>query len=398
MRPVLSKLLRLPCLVVVCTVLLALADSTAQGQSGVAFLRGDCNGDGDFAGSVGDAVFALNFNFVGGQRPPCLAACDADGDGVFRGQVTDAVFMLTFNFLGGLVPPLPYPSCGLSSAPSDLSLGCATQACPGAASFPFDAYAHFPLDELVTNDSGQRLTFDASGNGRHAEAEPGGPLRRPVSAANRFGRIERAFNFSTDRELGTILNLGHLAALERNFTVCAWVRRTGSGGSDNILVTETNWWTFEVRGSSSIHPAFTIQHPGDPNATIVIEDTRTFGREEWHFVAAVVAYRAEANESTIALYRDGLPVAFNTEPIPGALVRPGGPYETTIGGQYAGCSVVCRDELPRAVDCCSQMFRPLAGDLDDVRLYGRALGPGEISMLFEEGGCQLGADGLVVCP
>jgi hypothetical protein len=44
------------------------------------------------------------------------------------------------------------------------------------------------------------------------------------------------------------------------------------------------------------------------------------------------------------------------------------------------------------------MFRPLAGDLDDVRIYDRALGPGKISMLFEEGGCQLNADGVVVCP
>jgi hypothetical protein len=89
------------------------------------FLRGDCNGDGAVSGVVTDAVFMLNFNFLGGPTPPCVAACDADADGAFSGTVTDAVYVLNFNFLGGQPPAGPFPQCGVSKIESDAALGCA---------------------------------------------------------------------------------------------------------------------------------------------------------------------------------------------------------------------------------------------------------------------------------
>ena len=70
-----------------------------------------------------EAVALLNFNFLGGREPPCLAACDFNGDGRVTGSVTDAVYFLTFNFLGGPPPPAPHPVCGPATA-SDLAIGC----------------------------------------------------------------------------------------------------------------------------------------------------------------------------------------------------------------------------------------------------------------------------------
>jgi len=91
------------------------------------FIRGDCNGDGSVSGEVTDAVFILNYNFIGGEAPPCSAACDVDGDGEFVGMVTDAVYILNFNFLGGVPPPsAPFPGCGLSTVETDMTLGCVT--------------------------------------------------------------------------------------------------------------------------------------------------------------------------------------------------------------------------------------------------------------------------------
>ena len=90
------------------------------------FVRGDCNGDGRVTGQVTDAVFLLNFNFLGGEAPPCSAACDINQDGAWMGQVTDAVYILNYNFLGGPAPPAPFPGCGLSTVASDEALGCAT--------------------------------------------------------------------------------------------------------------------------------------------------------------------------------------------------------------------------------------------------------------------------------
>jgi hypothetical protein len=108
-------------------------DVEAPPPSSGPFLRGDCNGDGAVSGVVTDAVFMLNFNFLGGPEPSCVAACDADADGAFSGTVTDAVYVLNFNFLGGPAPPVPpFPGCGLSHHESDAALGCANPlaACP----------------------------------------------------------------------------------------------------------------------------------------------------------------------------------------------------------------------------------------------------------------------------
>jgi uncharacterized membrane protein len=89
------------------------------------FLRGDCNSDGEVTGVVSDAIFLLTFNFLGGQRPDCLAACDANGDGEVTGVVTDAINILTHNFLGGPPPVEPFPDCGPGALPDDERLGCA---------------------------------------------------------------------------------------------------------------------------------------------------------------------------------------------------------------------------------------------------------------------------------
>jgi hypothetical protein len=88
-------------------------------------IRGDCNADGLVSGQVSDAIFMLNYNFLGTvERLPCAAACDANGDGAFQGSVTDAIFLLNHNFLGGGEPPRPYPGCGFGTAAGDLLLGC----------------------------------------------------------------------------------------------------------------------------------------------------------------------------------------------------------------------------------------------------------------------------------
>ncbi len=108
------------------------AGDCGGGGDGVGpFVRGDCNGDGNVIGQVGDAIFVLNFNFLGGPVPACMAACDSNADGNVIGQVGDAIYTLNFNFLGGPAIPEPFPECATSTDESDIALGCETPiACP----------------------------------------------------------------------------------------------------------------------------------------------------------------------------------------------------------------------------------------------------------------------------
>lgn len=93
-----------------------LVDLASPGEPQPSFVRGDCNSDGEVAGSVTDAVFLLGFNFLGAPEPGCLAACDADSDGEVVGTVSDALYLLTFSFQGGPPPAAPYPGCGVETA------------------------------------------------------------------------------------------------------------------------------------------------------------------------------------------------------------------------------------------------------------------------------------------
>ena len=78
----------------------------------ILFVRGDANQDGGL--DVSDAIFALNYLFVGGVEPPCLAAADVNGTGFV--DLSDAIYLLSFIFIGGPPPPVPYPECGVDES------------------------------------------------------------------------------------------------------------------------------------------------------------------------------------------------------------------------------------------------------------------------------------------
>jgi hypothetical protein len=72
------------------------------------FVRGNSNGDAMV--DISDAVYHLNYLFLGGPEPPCFDASDLDDNGAL--QITDAIYLLAFLFQGGPDPPAPYPTLG----------------------------------------------------------------------------------------------------------------------------------------------------------------------------------------------------------------------------------------------------------------------------------------------
>ena len=82
------------------------------------FLRGDV--DGDQSIEITDAVFTLNYLFVGGRIPLCLDAVDVNDNASI--ELTDAIFNLNYLFLGGGAPAAPFPECGTDPSADDI--GC----------------------------------------------------------------------------------------------------------------------------------------------------------------------------------------------------------------------------------------------------------------------------------
>ncbi|MBI4583530.1 MAG: hypothetical protein HY717_05870 [Planctomycetes bacterium] len=98
----------------------ALIADLAIAPLGESFLRGDANLDE--VADLSDAIFSLEFLFLGTREPECRKSLDADDNGVL--EITDPIRLLEHLFLGAAAPPPPFPACGLDST-SD-SLPCET--------------------------------------------------------------------------------------------------------------------------------------------------------------------------------------------------------------------------------------------------------------------------------
>ena len=82
------------------------------------FRRGDVNDDGE--AGLSDAMYLVNYLFLGGPAPGCRDAADTDDSGVLT--LTDAIRIVTFLFLGGTAPEPPRAlECGEDETPDALS-------------------------------------------------------------------------------------------------------------------------------------------------------------------------------------------------------------------------------------------------------------------------------------
>jgi hypothetical protein len=94
--------------------------SVVVAEDSTDFLRGNANGDTQV--DISDAIYMLNYLFLGGPDLPCKASGDANGDA--NVDISDGIYLLNFLFLGGPTPAAPYPRCGPLQGRGDEALGC----------------------------------------------------------------------------------------------------------------------------------------------------------------------------------------------------------------------------------------------------------------------------------
>lgn len=92
----------------------------------VEFRRGDANEDG--AISISDAVFIVQYLFLGGPQSQCPRTNDTTGDSFV--DIGDAVTLLTRLFDNGPPLPAPYPGCGFDPAVSSIDCTVYPGNCP----------------------------------------------------------------------------------------------------------------------------------------------------------------------------------------------------------------------------------------------------------------------------
>ncbi len=89
---------------------------TISEQPQFLFVRGDANYNQSV--NIADAIFMLDYLFIGGPPSVCPDAADCNDDGVVN--IGDAVALLNFLFSGGATIPYPYPGYGVDPTADDL--------------------------------------------------------------------------------------------------------------------------------------------------------------------------------------------------------------------------------------------------------------------------------------
>lgn len=173
------------------------------------------------------------------------------------------------------------------------------------------------------------------------------------------GKIGKAGNFNGSNDYVNILSSNAFNFATNNFTISAWVKSTVGNRSVFGKFSNSKGWGLWVNSTVFINffgYGALARNEGDKNADPLFDGN-------WHLVTGV--YTFSGNNLTLTSYKDGAVVNPTNTSTSGSLATSG----TFQIGAYAS----------------SNNFN---GQIDDVRIYNRALSAPEVNLLYNSGyGC-----------
>ena len=206
---------------------------------------------------------------------------------------------------------------------------------------PSGILGYWPMDET----SGSSVA-DSSGNNMVGTSTSSVNI---TTSGQKFGAAARTFNMTSDYvQLGSNSDLNITA----DYTISAWVKTTGTLNSLNTILGKYSSGTGYMLLINSSRALIMYASDGSTKtysiSNIYPNDTN------WHHVAAVKM------GGTARIYLDGVEKGSNTTSLPVTFMNPSAKAE--IGGYYGA----------------NGLFN---GQIDEARLYNRALSPAEIAVL-----------------
>lgn len=191
------------------------------------------------------------------------------------------------------------------------------------------------LAHLKFDESSGTLASDSSGNNWNATL-----INGPIFAAGRFGN---SLSFDGSNDYGSIGDLD----LPQAFSISLWIKQPSSLPSWGSVFMKRFTYGFEVNGSTAY---FSIGNGSNWSREI----TTPITLNQWQHLVGVY------NNGQVSIYRDGAQVGVTQS---GTLTNSNVPL---LIGSWTGSD---------------QFF---AGQIDDVRVYNRALSSAEIIQLFQQ--------------
>ncbi|GAB3869433.1 hypothetical protein GCM10028824_16390 [Hymenobacter segetis] len=217
-----------------------------------------------------------------------------------------------------------------------------------------------------------------------AVVAPAAPVKKmgttlPTMVPDRFGRANQAYDFND----GAYIEVPYKLALNpQAITISAWVKRNGSN-SDNYIVSLDRWKAYKFQLQSADKPFLTVT-----TTTGGIDKDAESGVVGTSWTHVVTTYAA----GTMKFYINGVMVKEWTglsgtmkatpEPTPLAIGQqlPNGFYDKAIaGGQTTTVNGATVPDVDYYKFYGAGFFK---GQMDDIRIYNRALTDAEVNSIF----------------
>lgn len=202
-----------------------------------------------------------------------------------------------------------------------------------------------PTDGLVAYYPFNGNANDESGNGHN------GTVTGATLTTDRKGNANSAYHFNTNQYINTGANIPTAINSTAKLTISAWVKTSSSSDFHSIIVSRNG--TGNIIGLS-IPNQFYAQLANNSGNWYYTVSPSSYNNGSWHHI--VMTY----NGSVLSLYIDGNLIAsntFNINLIVSQSFYIG--YDTAFG-------------------------RYMVGDIDDIRIYNRALTQSEVTLLYNE--------------
>jgi len=202
------------------------------------------------------------------------------------------------------------------------------------------------------------VALDSSGSGNNGNL---GSIA--TSTFYSIGKIGQGFNFDG---VDDYVNVGDIASTDglSALTVSFWIKAPSSPTTQEII-TDTNnvgldGWAVELTANMN----FSLRNTADGYISSYKSYAGNFNA--WHFITMVYDGSLSGNSNRAKYYLDGIKQTFDTQTgtVPSSL-------NTNIGALIIGAA--------------NDLTLPLKGNLDDVRVYNRALSAGEVKNLYNQG-------------
>jgi len=280
---------------------------------------------GDGSGTV------QQFNVPPGATRLFLGISDAPGFDGNPGAYSDnsGAFIVSFQIAASSPTPIPSPAANLING----------------------LLAYYPMNGNAV---------DASGNGYN------GTSNAVTATTNRFDQAVQALAFNATSSTITVADAVPLRLATTDFSLAVWVFETNrNAGYQDCIVSKrgsgvADGWLLSLTGSGGVGPGpghFFYQISGgyDP----YMASSAGIPLNQWHHLVAVY----HSGSQTMQMFIDGA-------------------LDTAVSGTLPPPNAATTNAMTIGNDTGSYIFN---GNLDDLRIYSRALAPAEILALFNGG-------------